>query len=256
MNERLAHFFDFNPSGAFLSSMIVVFLVIILMVIVGIKASRQDPLKPSKGLLMIAELLFEKLNGWIKANMGEGWESFTAYFMALWSYLFLAFIWSLTGLPSIMDNLFAPLALSLVMWILIQKTALKYQHIHYFHRYVEPIFVFLPINMISQMAPLMSTTFRMFGNALSGTIVITLVQFALNGVSRLIFGFMGPELSSIWLSPLPTAVLNLYFGLFSGFIQTLVFCSLNAIWISNERPEEAMGVETQALRGPAEKKAI
>ncbi len=256
MNERLAHFFDFNPSGAFLSSMIVMILVVILMVIVGIKAHRQDPLKPSKGLLMWAEFLYEKVGGWMKSNMGEGWESFTAYFMALWSYLFIAFIWSLTGLPSIIDNTFAPLALALVMWVLIQKTAIKFTKIHYLHRYVEPIFVFLPINIISQLAPILSTTFRMFGNALSGTIIIALVQFALNGISDTLFSFMGAGLSSIWLSPIPTAVLNLYFGLFSGFIQTLVFCSLNAIWISNERPEEAMGTESQALRGPAEKKAI
>lgn len=256
MNERMETFFVFNPSGALISSLTVMVLVAILMTIVGIMARRQDPLKPSKGLLMFAEFLYEKVTNWMKANMGEGWESFTGYFMALWSYLFIAFIWGLTGLPSIMDNLFVPLSLALVMWFLIQKTALKFTRMHYFHRYIEPIFVFLPINIISQLAPIISTTFRMFGNAISGTIIIALVQFALNGLSSTIFGFMGAGLSSIWLSPIPTGVLNLYFGLFSGFIQTLVFCSLNAVWIANERPEQAMGIESQALRGPAESKAI
>jgi hypothetical protein len=32
-------------------------------------------------------------------------------------------------------------------------------------------------------------------------------------------------------------VFNSYFSLFSGFIQTLVFSSLSAIWISQEMPE-------------------
>ena len=66
----------------------------------------------------------------------------------------------------------------------------------------------------------------------------------------------GTAWTGIFLAPIPMGILNLYFSLFSGFVQTLVFCSLNAIWISNERPEEAMGTESQALRGPAEKKAI
>ena len=90
MNERMETFFVFNPSGALISSLTVMVLVAILMTIVGIMARRQDPLKPSKGLLMFAEFLYEKVTNWMKANMGEGWESFTGYFMALWSYLFIA----------------------------------------------------------------------------------------------------------------------------------------------------------------------
>jgi F-type H+-transporting ATPase subunit a len=96
----------------------------------------------------------------------------------------------------------------------------------------------------------------MFGNALSGTIMILIVQWALKGLSGVIFGFMGPNISTLWLAPIPVGVLNLYFALFSGFIQTLVFISLNAAWISAERPAEAMGLRSQALRGPEEKASI
>ena len=49
--------------------------------------------------------------------------------------------------------------------------------------------------------------------------------------------------------PVFIAVLNLYFGLFSGYIQTLVFASLNGVWIGNEMPEDAaMGATSQAIR--------
>jgi hypothetical protein len=32
--------------------------------------------------------------------------------------------------------------------------------------------------------------------------------------------------------------------------------SLNAVWIANERPDDAMGFKGQALRGPEEKASI
>ncbi|MBP5091089.1 MAG: F0F1 ATP synthase subunit A [Bacilli bacterium] len=253
MNERLESLFDLNPSGALISSLTIMFIIAVLAIIVGILAKRADPLKRPRGLLLVTEMFVEKMSGFVKENMGDGWEHFTGYFMALSSYLFVAFIWSITGLPSVMDNIFAPLSLAVVMWFIILFTALRYQKFGYFHRYIEPIFVFLPINIISQLTPILSTTLRMFGNAISGTIMILIVTWTLNGVSNLFFGGFMPEgLASIWLSPVPTGVLNLYFALFSGFIQTLVFISLNAAWISAERPEEAMGLQGQALRGPKE----
>ena len=256
MNERLETLFDFNPSGALISSLFVMLIVVVLAIVVGIMAKKADPLKRPKGLLLLAEFFVEKISGFVKENMGENWQHMTAYFMTLSAYLFVAFIWSITGFPSIMDNIFAPLSLALVMWVIITFTALRYQKFGYFHRYIEPIFLFLPINIISQLTPILSTTLRMFGNALSGTIMILFVQWALKGLSGLIFGFMGPNISTLWLAPIPVGVLNLYFALFSGFIQTLVFISLNAAWISAERPAEAMGLRSQALRGPEEKASI
>lgn len=58
------------------------------------------------------------------------------------------------------------------------------------------------------------------------------------------------EGDQIILGPILIGVFNLYFGLFSGFIQTLVFSSLNAVWISQEMPEDdSMGTEKQVARG-------
>jgi F0F1-type ATP synthase membrane subunit a len=91
---------------------------------------------------------------------------------------------------------------------------------------------------------------RLFGNCLSGTILVGLVQWALSSASSGIFEAFGvvgtigtssfwnnPGWTSIFLAPGPVGVFNSYFSLFSGFIQTLVFSSLSAIWISQEMPE-------------------
>ncbi|MDO5330332.1 MAG: F0F1 ATP synthase subunit A [Bacillota bacterium] len=252
MDERLATMFDFDPSGALISSLIIMVIVAVLAIVVGILAKRADPTKAPTGLLLFADYFCEKLQNWVHDNMGDNWDNFPGYFMGLASYLFLAFIWSITGLPGPIDNLFVPLSLAIVMLILIHYTALKYQHLQYFHRYVEPIFLFLPINIISQITPVLSTTLRMFGNGLSGTIIIGLVTWALGiaGNVYLVDFISGETTALAYLAVIPVGVLNLYFALFSGFIQTLVFCSLNAVWIANERPEDYMGVEVQATRGP------
>lgn len=248
LTDRMGEILKFNPSGALLSSLIIMAIVAILAIIVGIVARHADPLKAPRGLLYWAETYVGAMDDFVADRMGPGWGSFGGYFMALSAYLFLAFIWSITGLPSVIDNIFAPLSLAVVMWVLITFTALHYQHFHYFHRYIEPIFLFLPINMISQVTPILSTTLRMFGNCLAGSIIIGLIQMALNKAS--IAMTHSATWGSIFLSPIPTGVLNLYFALFSGFIQTLVFMSLTAVWIAQERPDEEMGVESQALRGP------
>ena len=120
-------FFDFNISGPLISSLTIMLIVAILAIIIGIKARRADPLKRPKGILLLAEIYVDWLDNCTEANMGVKTKYWAGYFMGLFSYLFLAFIWSITGLPSVMDCLVVPFSLSLVMFVLIQFTALRYQ---------------------------------------------------------------------------------------------------------------------------------
>lgn len=279
-DDRVAKFFDFDLDAGLYSSLMVMLILLILGIVIGVKAKkaykRQDYLKRPRGILFFAEWYYEFLDGFVSNNMGDDLKIWSGYFFTLFSYLFLSFIWSLTGLPGIMDWLGAPLCLSLIMFVLIHKTAVKYQKWGYFQRYIDPIPVFLPVNLVTMWSPLISTCMRMLGNALSGTIVIGLVQWALSMLSSSIFSSFGVDgiivgASSYWntgtlwtgifLAPIPMAVLNLYFALFSGFIQTLVFASLSALWIAQERPlpespaitaAPRQTLEVLATEGPAE----
>ena len=255
MIERFANTDWTHPSitGPVISSLIIMAIVAILFIIIGIMAKRQDPLKPSKGLLLAGEVLIDRIENWTRDIMGKNPRSWPGYFICLFSYLFLSFIWSITGLPSTIDYLVVPFTLSTVMFVLIQVTGLRYQKWQYFHRYIEPVPLWLPINLITMWTPLLSTALRMFGNCLAGSVVIGLVNWGCKNLSSTIFSFMGGDMNGpagIWFSPIPIAILNLYFALFSGYIQTLVFASLSAIWIGQEIPDDdPMGTERQALRG-------
>ena len=238
----------FRLSGPVFSSLIIMALVAIFVIIAGIQAHFHDPLKPAKGPLFLLEAFYEWTENWATDIMGKSPRSFTGYFMALFAYLFLSFIWSITGLPSVIDYFTIPLILSCVMFVLIQATGIRYQKWGYFHRYIEPVTLWLPINLLTMWTPIISTSLRMFGNALAGSVIIGLVNWATKKLSLAIFGFLG-EAGIIFVGPVIIGVLNLYFSLFSGFIQTLVFASLNAVWIGQEMPEDdPMGTDRQVAR--------
>ena len=65
--------------------------------------------------------------------------------MAIGVYMFIAFIFGLTGLPSPITYMAIPLSLGLSTFMLIHATAIKYNKLRYFKRYVEPVPLFLPI---------------------------------------------------------------------------------------------------------------
>lgn len=254
ISQMIDRWWDLDVSGALISSLMVMALIAILAIVIGIKARRADPKVAPRGILLLAEMGVSSLDNWTSEMMGHrNVGNWPGYFAGLWVYLFISFNWSLLGLPSIIDYLLVPFTLSLVMFVLIQVTALRYQHLGYFHRYIEPLKIWLPINLVTMWTPIVSTSLRMFGNCISGSVIIGIVNWALKSASMAIFGAIGPW-GQIFLAPFAIGVLNLYFSLFSGFVQTLVFASLNAVWIGAEMPEDEdiMGTSGQLTRGNSE----
>ena len=229
---------SFNPSGEIIVALGIIFVLIVLAIIVGILAKKADPLKRPKGLLMLVEWAVEKLDAFAHETMGPGFENFGGLLLAIIPFMFISFTIGLTGLPTAMNNLAVPLSLALVTFILIHYTSMRFTKIHYFKRYIDPFPVFLPINLLSMWAPLLSMTLRMFGNAIVGWVLLGLINSGLESLSSLLFGFMGEGISSIWFVPIVTPLLHAYFDLFSGFVQTMVFVYLTALFISQERPDD------------------
>lgn len=241
------------PSAAIFIGLCIIFVLIVLTIIVGIKARRADPKKASKGLLMIVEWAVEKLDAFVNDTMGEGFENFGGILLGLIPFLFLSFIIGITGLPTPMNNLAVPLTLALVTFFFIHYTAVRYNHWRYFKRFIDPFPFFLPINLISMWAPLISMSIRMFGNAIVGWVLLSLVNWSLESVSASLFAFINSGANQIFLVPIATPLLHAYFDLFSGFIQTMVFVFLTALFIAQEKPEDldnnvAMATRKEAIK--------
>ena len=82
-----------------------------------------------------------------------------------------------------------------------------------------------PINIIGELATPLSLSLRLFGNVLSGTVMLALI-----------YGLL-PKLLLVFISPV-LAGAHVYFDIFSGAIQTYVFCMLTMTFVSHNFDEE------------------
>ena len=237
-NNIFSNFFKINIAGELVSSLIVILIIVILSLIVGIMAAKHDPLKKPKGLLLIAEMGVNFFDNFSRDLVGTALPNFGGFIMGVAMYLFISFIFGLTGLPSPVTYMAVPLSLGLTTFLLIHYTSARYTKWRYFKRYIDPIPIFLPINLISMWAPLLSLTLRLFGNAIADWALLSIVEYALRDLSSTLFSFIQSEWNQVFLAPLPLAILHAYFDVFSGLIQTFVFILLTSIFIGQEIPED------------------
>lgn len=232
-------FLKISVAPEVISSIIVMLIICVLAIIVGIQARRQDPLKKPKGLLLIAEIGVKFFDNFVEGLIGNRLPGFGGVIMCCAVYLFIAFIFGLTGLPSPVTYMAVPISLGFTAFLCIHITSAKFTKWKYFKRYVDPLPVFLPINLISMWSPVLSLTLRLFGNAIAGMTLMSLLYAFMGSLGSGLFTIAGEVVHlGAFFTPIVTAVLHAYFDLFSGFIQTLVFISLTTILTGQEIPEE------------------
>ena len=227
----------FAPNLETIIAVAICFVLTILMNIVGIIAKHADYKKAPSGLLFAMDYAVETLDNFVADTMGEGFENFGGILLGIIMFLFSNFIIGLTGLPTPMAYLPVPLSLGLFTFLMIHITSIKYTHWGYFKRFIDPFPLFLPVNLLSMWSPLLSLTLRLFGNAVAGWVLLTLINWGLTNASAMIFQTTAGGASDLLLSPIITPILHAYFDVFSTCIQTLVFTFLTALFVAQEKPE-------------------
>ncbi len=209
----------------------IILVILILSLIVFFKAKKVDPLEKPKGIMLLAEMYVSFIDKTIGENLGIQFKKIAgAVYGGLYIYLFACMLIGLLGFESPITFLYIPVTLGLTTFILIHATAAHYNKWRYFHRYIEPMAFFLPINLLSMWAPLLSLSFRLFGNAVAGYVIMKMVYWAFEPLT-IAGGFISP-------ASLIAPVLHAYFDVFSAYIQTTVFTLLSMALIKNEVPED------------------
>lgn len=188
----------------------------------------------------LAELIVEKAENLVRSNMGERFMGFAPFIAAILGLSALSSLSSLLGLYPPTSDINIVAGWAILVFILITHYKLKGGLGNYLKGYTEPIAVFTPINIISEVATPVSMTFRHFGNVLSGSVISVLVAAALQGLTSLLLGWLPGLLGDIpFLQIGIPAVLSLYFDIFSGCLQAFIFSMLTMLYIANGFPEEA-----------------
>jgi len=165
---------------------------------------------------MIAELLVDWFKELVRDALGDAYEErYFPLICALFIFLLLCnWIGIVPGLEEPTKDLNTTLGLGIMGFIIAHGTAIKVKGLkHYIKEYFEPMFFLAPLNVVGEIAKVISISFRLFGNIMGGSIIIVVVSY-------LIWGLLLPPF------------LYGFFGLFVGTVQAFVFTMLTLVYIS------------------------
>jgi F-type H+-transporting ATPase subunit a len=200
-------------------------ILIVMLVILGFAVAANISMRHAKeipsGFQNVAELVVEMLDKMVKGTMGKNATKFRNYIGTVFIFILISNLSGLMGLRPPTADYGVTLPLALMTFVLIHYNTIK-------HNSLKAIWVdkcsplppwlpiWLPINIISDIAVPISLSLRLFANVLSGVVMMALV-----------YGLLG-KLALIW-----PAALHVYLDIFSGAIQTYVFCMLTMTYINN-----------------------
>ncbi len=189
-----------------------------------------------------AEWIVEKLDDLVHNSMEDVFHaSYAPFIGTILAYSACSSLMSLFGLfpPTSDVNVIA--GWSILVFGLITKNKLKAGIGNYAKGFLEPIPVMLPMNILGEVATPVSMTFRHFGNVMSGTVIATLIAWALQNLSAMVLGWLPGFLGEIpFLQIGLPAILSVYFDVFSGCIQAYIFAMLTMLNVSGAYPADAI----------------
>lgn len=201
-----------------------VLIVLLLLMIFSIVAGRT--MKRAKevptGFQNVVEMVVEMLDKMVGNTMGKNAPKFLNYIGTIFIFILISNISGLFGLRPPTADYGVTLPLGLMTFTLIHFNKFKYQKVKgVIEGLCNPWPIWAPINIIGDVAVPISLSLRLFANVLSGTVMMALV-----------YGLLS-KIAIVW-----PAALHVYFDLFSGAIQTYVFCMLTMTYISDAMTTE------------------
>lgn len=199
-------------------------ILIVMLTIIGFAIAANRKLRKAKdiptGFQNVVELIVEKLDGVVESTMGRWAPRFVNYISTIFIFILMSNISGLFGLRPPTADYGTTFALGIITFCMIWFNKFKHQSAKgLWTDMCSPLPpwlpIWLPINLVSEVAIPISLSLRLFANVLSGTVMMALVY----GLLRLI--------ALAW-----PAVLHVYFDLFSGAIQTYVFCMLTMTYVT------------------------
>ena len=191
------------------------------------------------GRQVLTEKLITTLYDMVGDTMGRHNLYWAPYIGTLFLSSALGSLIGMTGfLRSATSDLSTTLTWALMTSVLVWVCSIRANGVWgWLKGYAEPVAVMLPMNIVSEIAQPISMAFRHFGNIMGGGVLTSLLYSALAAASSLIFGWLPGLLGEIpFLQVGIPAVLSLYFDIFSGFVQALVFSLLTMVYVGNACP--------------------
>ncbi|MCL1995371.1 MAG: F0F1 ATP synthase subunit A [Defluviitaleaceae bacterium] len=198
------------------STWIVMGILIVLAILVRVALTRFTEVPTGKQ--NVIELAVESFDNFVKNTMGPENRAYGMWFFGVFIFIMASNFSGLLGMRPPTADLSTTLVFSVTTFLLVTFSAILKKPKEYFKSFFEPLFVLFPVNVIGELSIIISLSVRMFGNILSGLIVLGIVYYLL------------PTVLTIAIP----AALHFYFDVFAGAIQAFIFTILSMIFIKNK----------------------
>ena len=143
----------------------------------------------------VAEMGYNAIVNFVRGNMGTEFDRYIPLVCTIFITSVISNLISLVGIWSPTADLMTELAWGLVVFVLITYHKIKASGLKgYLRGFLDPVFILLPINIMSECFTPVSMACRHFGNILSGTVISTLIYAALTAANNALFGALGSNL--------------------------------------------------------------
>lgn len=192
---------------------IIMAILIVLAIIARIKLKNFKTIPT--GLQNVIEVIVETFDNFATGTLGKKLSYISPWFFMVFAFILSSALFSVFGLRAPTADWATTFALAFASFMLMLIMGFKHRKGDYLKSFFEPHFVFFSLNIIGELAKPVSLSFRLFGNMLSGTIILTLYY----GLTPLFVQFGIP------------ALLHGFFDVIFGALQTYIFVILSLMYV-------------------------
>ncbi len=229
MKKFAENFMKSDLQPQIFSLVFVTILLIVISIIIYKKAKKQQPNKAPEGVMLIAEQYVMGIDNLYSEITENKFTKPAPYIFTLITFLGVSNLMGLLGIETPTSSYSVTLTIALVSWIGIYVIGIMYQKMHFFKKFLNPL------DLIGQFSPLISLSFRLFGNMIAGSTIMYLLYY----VTGWIWGMIPMVGEMNLLGSIIAWPFHIYFDLFDGLVQAFVFTLLTMIYwtLEAEEPE-------------------
>ena len=200
-------------------SVVVSWLIMAALTIATLLLTRRLRFRDPSTVQIGLENAVEFPNGFVKTNIGRHWRPFAPYLGTVALYIALSNLIGIFGLTPPTKDINVTAALALMSMVLIYGAQFRYNGLlGGLKKFAEPMPLLLPINLMEVAVRPLALCMRLFGNILGAYIIMEMLKYVVPVI-------------------LP-AIFSIYFDLFDGLIQTVVFVFLTTLFTGEGIKEE------------------
>lgn len=218
-SHTTAQFFGYTFN---MDTIYMTWIAMAIVIVIAVLAVRRLETVP-RGWQNIFEMAIEAIGGQVEATIGPNSRKVAPILITLFIFLLVSnWLGLVPGFTSPTNDLNTTLGLALMIIGFVHVLGLAHKGFRgHFGHFFQPNPLFLPINIVEEIARPITLSFRLFGNIMAGEILIILIA------SMPIY-YLEPLWGTTWMA----------FSVVVGIIQAFIFTMLSTSYLSNSLKDE------------------